>query len=247
MIVNRYYRDELLQTCQGENVTGYTYTSTGDQTEIQFTDAKLNTGITENTLESLNAAIKDPDSGMPKYLYGSLVVAARHNIISTEEDSLWDETVTKRDTLQLLVNTYNSIVGNEKDNVPTVNTEEFVTNEQQEEAELQAAYDRYNELRAKGETVDAATLTTIFQSMSDEELGNKGGGYGGYNLMQDEKGVHYLKSTIDGHEVHIGERTDSGLQYMGENDCRADMIHWYRLNHPNTDFTDDTIAGLYGL
>lgn len=269
MIVNRYYRDELLQTCQGENVTGYTYTSTGDQTEIQFTDAKLNAGANENTLEALNEAIKNPDSGMPKYLYGSLVVAARHNIISTEEDSLWDETVTKRDTLQLLVNTYNSIIGGSGANILTANTEEFVTNEQQEEAELQAAYDEYKKAMAmtpeerekayRTTTVHDNGTTEVYNEMAviinkiladRKEKGLSNGNYHfkpGYDLMQDENGLHYLKSVIDGHEVHIGEHCDDGWQYIGENDCRADMIHWYRLTHPNTDFTDDTIAGLYGL
>lgn len=283
ILVNRYYRDELLQVGNSSNgsVSGYTYVAVKDgngdavrdadglikreNTEIQFTDAKLNTGITENTLESLNEAIKDPDSGMPKYLYASLIVAVKHNIIDMGKDVRWDESITKEETLQLLVDTYecmSRVV--DKDDVSTVNTEEFVTNEQQEEAELQAAYDEYKKAMAMTpeEREKAYRTTTVHDNGTIEvynemaviinkiladrkKKGLSTGNYHfkpGYDLMQDENGLHYLKSVIDGHEVHIGERCDDGWQYIGEiEDCDADYVYWIRFCNPGLDKTDEEI------
>lgn len=254
MIVNRYYRDKLLQTGDDSNgkVNGYTTVVVKDgnetkyeKTEIQFTDAKLNIEAKENTLDALNTAMKDRDAGMPKYLYAALIVAVDYNIIDMEEDTRWDELLTKEEALQLLVDTY--VCMSRMDNVPTADTEEFVTNEQQEDADLQAAYDRYKEAREKGEEVDGFTFNDIIASLPEGEAGDSDF-YVGYDVKLGEDGVHYLKSVIDGHEVHIGEETDRGMLYTGElNDCREDAIYWYRSTHPNTDMTDDEIADYFNL
>lgn len=275
MIVNRYYRDKLLQTGDDSNgkVNGYTTVVVQDgngtkyeKTEIQFTDAKLNIEEKENTLDALNTAMKDRDAGMPKYLYAALIVAVDYNIIDMEEDTRWDELLTKEEALQLLVDTY--VCMSRMDNVPTADTEEFVTNEQQEDADLQAAYDEYKKAMAMtdeerekaykneivqdgrvGGTYDelAVIINTILQSMPEEDLGDSDF-YVGYDLKIGEDGLHYLKSVIDGHEVHIGEKTDTGMIYKGElNDCREDAIYWYRSTHPTTDMTDDEIAAYFKL
>ena len=151
----------------------------------------------------------------------------------------------RSEALQLLVDTY--VCMSRMDNVPTADTEEFVTNEQQDDADLQAAYDRYNAFRANGQEVDGHTINQILESMPKEDLGDSDF-YVGYDLKIGEDGLHYLKSVIDGHEVHIGESTDTGMIYKGElNDCREDAIYWYRSTHPDTDMTDDEIADYFKL
>ncbi len=253
MIVNRHFRDKLSGKAESVRVSGYKFVDTQDdngnvtteQVEIKFTDAKLNPEATENTLEALNEAFERPDTGMPKYLYATLLIAAEINLIDMQEDTRWDEPITKNEALQLLADTYR--ITNSEDGVLTANTEKFVTKEQQEEADLQAAYDSYKKSREKGEAVDPYALMDIMESIPEEEAGDSDF-YSGYDLKIGEDGVHYLKSVIDGHEVHIGEKTDQGLTYKGElNDCREDAIYWYRSTHPNTDMTDDEIASYFKL
>lgn len=245
ILINRYYRDELVETSSKEDNMSYMYTTQGDKVEITFTDTKLNMDLKDKgKLESLNEALKDADVGLSPELYGSLVIAVKHNIINPEEDTCWDETVSTAEAMQLLINTYSTM---SKDIVEAgANTEVFMTKEEQAEAEVAQAREDYAQQRANGK-VDGDTKNTILASMPKEECGDRQG-LSGYNLKIDSQGLHYLVSVIDGHEVHIGEKTDMGETYMGEiNSCKEDAIHWYRLTHPNTEKTDDEIIARFGL
>ena len=245
ILINRYYRDELVETSSKEDNMSYMYTTQGDKVEITFTDAKLNMDLKDKgKLESLNEALKDADVGLTPELYGSLVVAVKHHIINPEEDTCWDETVSTAEAMQLLVKTYSTM---SKDIVEAgANTEVFMTKEEQAEAEVAQAREDYASQRASGK-VDGHTKNTILASMPKEECGN-GAGFPGYNMKLGSDGLHYLESVIDGHEVHIGEKTDEGRIFKGDlNNCKADAIHWYRLTHPNTDMTDDEIVEYFGL
>ena len=90
MLVNRYYRDELVETSSKEEGIGQVFMfteekPTGEMVEITFTDAKLNKDLKDKgKLDSLNEALKDADVGLSPELYGSLVIAVKDNIINPE-------------------------------------------------------------------------------------------------------------------------------------------------------------------
>lgn len=252
ILINRYYRDELVETSSKEDNMSYMYTTQGDKVEITFTDAKLNMDLKDKgKLESLNEALKDADVGLTPELYGSLVVAVKHHIINPEEDTCWDETVSTAEAMQLLVKTYTGI----SDTILAEggSTDVYQTKEEQEEAEIEQLKEEYKQAVASGEvgSTDSKAyqaLIGLIHKSPEEYAGNAGGLYPGYNLAIDSNGVHYLVSVLDSSaEVHIGEFTVQGVQYIGNNSCREDMICWYRLTHPNTPMTDDEIAEYFGL
>ena len=246
MLVNRYYQDELVYTCSDEGAMNYITSATGDKTELTFTDAKLNKDLgIKGGLEVLNKSLEDIDIGLSPDLYASLVVAAKHNIINPEEDTCWDETVSTAEAMELLIKTYNHM---SKATVEAeANTEVFVTKEEQEEAEIEQLKEEYEQAVASGEvgSTDSKAyqaLIGLIHKSPEEYAGNAGGLYPGYNLEIDSNGVHYLVSVMDSSaEIHIGEFTVQGVQYIGEEGCDADYVYWIRFCNPGLDKTDEEI------
>ena len=251
MLVNRYYRDELVETSSKEEGIGQVFMfteekPTGEMVEITFTDAKLNKDLKDKgKLDSLNEALKDADVGLSPELYGSLVIAVKHNIINPEEDTCWDETVSTAEAMELLINTYSNMP--EAMVEAGANTEVFVTKEEQEEAEIEQLKEEYKQAVASGEvgSTDSKAyqaLIGLIHKSPEEYAGNAGGLYPGYNLEIDSNGVHYLVSVMDSSaEIHIGEFTVQGVQYIGEEGCDADYVYWIRFCNPGLDKTDEEI------
>ena len=127
------------------------------------------------------------------------------------------------------------------------NTEVFVTKEEQEEAEIEQLKEEYKQAVASGEvgSTDSKAyqaLIGLIHKSPEEYAGNAGGLYPGYNLEIDSNGVHYLVSVMDSSaEIHIGEFTAQGVQYIGEEGCDADYVYWIRFCNPGLDKTDEEI------
>lgn len=248
MLVNRYYRDDLSKI-NTNNI------------DVKFTDAKDNGMSGQDKLDALNESIKDADKGLPTELYAGLAVASERNIINPELDTRWDESLTKEEALQLLINAYTSNTGT----VASLSSDEFEfkTAEQKEtdkEAERKAEQERlieeYKQAVANGDTGSTASTANqiaakIINNMTPEERKALGDNYeleAGYRVEQHEDGTHYLVDCLSGDIIEIGECTSRGIQYTGDLDnCRADAIKWYRFKTPNTKKTDDEIAAMYGL
>ncbi len=247
MLVNRYYRDDLSKI-NTNNI------------DVKFTDAKDNGMSGQDKLDALNESIKDADKGLPTELYAGLAVASERNIINPELDTRWDESLTKEEALQLLINAYTSNTGT----VASLSSDEFEfkTAEQKEtdkEAERKAEQEKitedYKQAIASGSHgSDSAAYQAkikLWNNMTPEEAEEVQGDYDldvGYKVCQHEDGTHYLEDLISGDIIEIGECTSRGIQYTGDLDnCRADAIKWYRFKTPNTKKTDDEIAASYGL
>ncbi len=248
MLVNRYYRDDLSKI-NTNNI------------DIKFTDAKDNGMSGQDKLDALNESIKDADKGLPTELYAGLAVASERNIINPELDTRWDESLTKEEALQLLINAYTSNTGT----VASLSSDEFEfkTAEQKEtdkEAERKAEQERLIEeckqAIASGNTGSTESKAhqaraKIINNMTPEEREALGDNYeleAGYRVEQHEDGTHYLVDCISGDTVEIGEHTSSGIQYIGDVEhCREDAIKWFRFINPDTDKTDEWIASFYGF
>ena len=123
------------------------------------------------------------------------------------------------------------------------NTEVFVTKEEQEEAEIEQLKEEYEQAVASGEvgSTDSKAyqaLIGLIHKSPEEYAGNAGGLYPGYNLEIDSNGVHYLVSVMDSSaEIHIGEFTVQGVQYIGEEGCMflltTPLLLLSTLFHPN--------------
>lgn len=247
MLVNRYYRDDLSKI-NTNNI------------DVKFTDAKDNGMSGQDKLDALNESIKDADKGLPTELYAGLAVASEHSIINPEEDTRWDESLTKEEALQLLINVYTSNTGT----VASLSSDEFEfkTAEQKEtdkEAERKAEQERlieeYKQAVANGDTGDGSAASrakaSFWNGLTAEEQAAYDNDFfmeSGYREEQHPDGSHYLVDIFTGDIVEIGGNTVSGYQYEGNiENCRADAIKWFRFNNPDTDKTDEWIASFYGF
>ncbi len=247
MLVNRYYRDDLSKI-NTNNI------------DVKFTDAKDNGMSGQDKLDALNESIKDADKGLPTELYAGLAVASERNIINPEEDTRWDESLTKEEALQLLINAYTSNTGT----VASLSSDEFEfkTAEQKEtdkEAERKAEQERlieeYKQAVANGDTGDGSAASrakaSFWNGLTAEEQAAYDNDFfmeSGYREEQHPDGSHYLVDIFTGDIVEIGGNTVSGYQYEGNiENCRADAIKWFRFNNPDTDKTDEWIASFYGF
>lgn len=247
ILTSRYYRDDLSKI-NTNNIN------------VKFTDAKDNGMSGQDKLDTLNESIKDADKGLPTELYAGLAVASERNIINPEEDTRWDESLTKEEALQLLINAYTSNTGT----VASLSSDEFEfkTAEQKEtdkEAERKAEQERlieeYKQAVANGDTGDGSAASraksSFWNGLTAEEQAAYDNDFfmeSGYREEQHPDGSHYLVDIFTGDIVEIGGNTVSGYQYKGDLDnCRADAIKWYRFKTPNTKKTDDEIAAIYGL
>lgn len=247
MLVNRYYRDDLSKI-NTNNI------------DVKFTDAKDNGMSGQDKLDALNESIKDADKGLPTELYAGLAVASERNIINPEEDTRWDESLTKEEALQLLINAYTSNTGT----VASLSSDEFEfkTAEQKEtdkEAERKAEQERlieeYKQAVANGDTGDGSAASrakaSFWNGLTAEEQAAYDNDFfmeSGYREEQHPDGSHYLVDIFTGDIVEIGGNTVSGYQYIGNiENCRADAIKWFRFNNPDTDKTDEWIADFYGF
>lgn len=239
MLVNRYYRDDLSKI-NTNNI------------DIKFTDAKDNGMSGQDKLDALNESIKDADKGLPTELYAGLAVASERNIINPELDTRWDESLTKEEALQLLINAYTSNTGT----VASLSSDEFEfkTAEQKEideEAERKAEQERlieeYKQAVANGDTGSTESTAhqiraKIINSMTPEEREALGDNYelqAGYRVEQHEDGTHYLVDCLSGDIIEIGEHTSRGIRYRGDlENCKADYIKWIRYRD------GDSVAGL---
>ena len=248
ILTSRYYRDDLSKI-NTNNIN------------VKFTDAKDNGMSGQDKLDALNESIKDADKGLPTELYAGLAVASERNIINPELDTRWDESLTKEEALQLLINAYTSNTGT----VASLSSDEFEfkTAEQKEtdkEAERKAEQERlieeYKQAVANGDTGSTESKAhqaraKIINNMTPEEREALGDNYeleAGYRVEQHEDGTHYLVDCISGDTVEIGEHTSRGIQYEGDVEhCREDAIKWFRFINPDTDKTDEWIASFYGF
>lgn len=248
ILTSRYYRDDLSKI-NTNNIN------------VKFTDAKDNGMSGQDKLDALNESIKDADKGLPTELYAGLAVASEHSIINPELDTRWDESLTKEEALQLLINAYTSNTGT----VASLSSDEFEfkTAEQKEtdkEAERKAEQERLIEeckqAIASGNTGSTESKAhqakvKLWNNMTPEEQKAMQGDFSldlGYKTEQHEDGTHYLVDLVTGETVEIGEFTTFGIQYIGDiENCRADYIKWMRFKSPNTKKTDDEIAAMGGF
>lgn len=249
ILTSRYYRDDLSKI-NTNNIN------------VKFTDAKDNGMSGQDKLDALNESIKDADKGLPTELYAGLAVASEHSIINPELDTRWDESLTKEEALQLLINAYTSNTGT----VASLSSDEFEfkTAEQKEtdkEAERKAEQERLIEECKQaiasgntGSTTSAAhqAKVKLWNNMTPEEQKAMQGDFSldlGYKTEQHEDGTHYLVDLVTGETVEIGEFTTFGIQYKGDiENCKADYLKWIRFREGEavSGMSDEELVEIFG-
>lgn len=104
MIAKTYYADELASVDAGSKPDTYKDVKNAGNMAAEAET----TGKDQYKAANLRYMIDNPSKGLDEELYKAMVVAYRHKILGNEENSRWDEPVTKAEALQALITVYES-------------------------------------------------------------------------------------------------------------------------------------------
>lgn len=209
MLVNHYYSEEFKQA----EITSESISDIKNGGNIA---GKYKFKEEHDKIYELAQAVQNPDEGAPEEIYKAVIVAYDKGILDSDEETRWDEGITKAESLELITKVYMSIpvIHNIANNIEESEKEDIIeldNLDNKQEAQVKEEESVYSEVlveeavkeEEKGEEQTEEQGTNTTESNSNE-------------IMSKEAAAELLGITLDpeGSNDHLYQGEDGS--HIGE-------------------------------